>query len=122
MTPIVSPPVTFFTFTYTLHFQADDKDPDNQVLSLQGPRRIGLRSKEEYKDVKVLDKYTATISAMFKIIADKEDSDVFATSLASSVVELEKKLSAISMDEEDSYDPLVSPHERLYSECTMLTM
>lgn len=45
---------------------------------------------------------------MFKIIADKEDADVAVVSLASRVVELEKKLSKISMDEEDAYDPLVS--------------
>ena len=88
--------------------QADDKDPDNQVLSLQGPRRIGLRSKEEYKDEKVVEKYTSTIAAMFELIAENEDKHTSANALSQGVVELEKKLSAISMDEEDANDPLVS--------------
>ncbi|KAF8421477.1 peptidase family M13 [Tirmania nivea] len=90
---------------------ADDRDPDSQVLSLQGPRRIGLRSKEEYKDDKVVAKYTFTISAMFKIIAQKEGLDA-SEALSEGVVALEKKLSQISMDEEDANDPLhyYNPH------------
>lgn len=76
---------------------------------IQNPRRIGLRSKEEYKDEKIVAKYTSTIDAMFKIIAEKEGHSTAATtSLAEAVVELEKKLSAITMDEEDANDPLVS--------------
>lgn len=88
--------------------QADDKDPDSQVLSLQGPRRIGLRSKEEYRDAKVVKEYTSTIAAMFELIAENEEAHATAKTLSQSVVELEKKLSTISMDEEDANDPLVS--------------
>lgn len=78
------------------------------MLSLQGPRRIGLRSKEEYKDEKVVEKYTSTIAAMFALIAENEAEHAAAKDLSQGVVELEKKLSAISMDEEDANDPLVS--------------
>jgi len=45
---------------------------------------------------------------MFKIIAQKERLDISAGSLSEGVVALEKKLSMISMDEEDANDPLVS--------------
>ena len=51
--------------------------------------------------------YTSTISAMFKIIAQKEGLDVSVEALSEGVVALEKKLSKISMDEEDANDPLV---------------
>lgn len=45
---------------------------------------------------------------MFKIIAEKEGLDISVESLAQGVVDLEKKLSIISMDEENANDPLVS--------------
>jgi len=45
---------------------------------------------------------------MFKIIAQKEGLDFSAEALSEGIVTLEKKLSKISMDEEDANDPLVS--------------
>ena len=45
---------------------------------------------------------------MFKIIAQQEGLDVSAETLSEDVVALEKKLSKISMDEENANDPLVS--------------
>lgn len=100
---------------------ADDKDPDSQVLSLQGPRRIGLRSKEEYKDDKVVAKYTSTIGAMFKIIAQKEGQDISAEVLSEGIVALEKELSKVSMDEEDANDPLHYYNPRTLAEVKALS-
>lgn len=100
---------------------ADDKDPDTPVLSLQGPRRIGLRSKEEYKDDKVVEKYTSTISAMFKIIARKQGLDISAEALSEGIVALEKELSKISMDEEDANDPLHYYNPRTLAEVKALS-
>lgn len=45
---------------------------------------------------------------MFALIAENEAEHAAAKDLSQGVVELEKKLSAISMDEEDANDPLVS--------------
>lgn len=83
---------------------ADDKDPDSQVVVVSNPRRIGLRSKEEYQDKTVVRHYTDTITAMMKLLS--KDLSESSDSVASGIVELEKRLSAITPNEEEANDPL----------------
>ena len=73
---------------------------------MSNPRRIGLRSKEEYQDKTVVRQYTNTIAAMMKLLL-VESSGAYE-GVASGVVELEKRLSAITPNEEEANDPLVS--------------
>lgn len=98
---------------------ADDKDPDTQVLVVSNPRRIGLRSKEEYQDKDVVKQYTKTIAEMLKLLSDGRIESY--ESVASGVVELEKRLSTITPSEEEANDPLHYYNPRTIVELQAMT-
>lgn len=85
---------------------ADDRDPDQVVVSVAAPYRIGLPAKELYSDEKVVDKYKTVIHDIFAALYPQKP-DHFKNS-TSAVVEFEKQLAAASPDAEDRDDVTVS--------------
>jgi endothelin-converting enzyme len=51
--------------------QADDRDPDNQILMVAPPRRIGLPSKEYYENKDLLTKYQDMSAEVLKNFIEK---------------------------------------------------
>ncbi|PQE17031.1 peptidase family m13 protein [Rutstroemia sp. NJR-2017a BBW] len=81
----------------------DDKNPDAVVIQVSSPYRIGLPSKEYYKDEKVVASYINTIAQILpKFQAASENR--LAENVASDLVDFEKKLAAASPDAEDMED------------------
>lgn len=85
---------------------ADDRDPDQVVVSVAAPYRIGLPAKELYSDEKVVDKYKAVIHDIFAALYPEKLDHV--KNSTSAVVEFEKQLAAASPDAEDRDDVTVS--------------
>jgi endothelin-converting enzyme len=81
---------------------ADDRNPDSIVMSISSPRKIGLPSKQYYKDEKIVPVYTETIEKMFKNLKDALTEDIDRN--ATKVVEFERKLSDATMNPEDQND------------------
>lgn len=79
---------------------------ENVVISVFPPRRIGLPSKEYYKDSKVVKQYEDTLTQ----IADALHPDDKNREASHAVIEFEKKLAAASPDAEDADDVTVSIH------------
>jgi endothelin-converting enzyme len=85
----------------------DDKNPDAVVIQVSSPYRIGLPSKEYYKDEKVVASYINTIAQILpKFQAASENR--LAENVASDLVDFEKKLAAASPNAEDMEDVTVS--------------
>ncbi|KAK5044530.1 hypothetical protein LTR84_010741 [Exophiala bonariae] len=81
---------------------ADDRDPDQVVVSVSAPYRIGLPAKELYSDDKVVEKYKTVIHDVFAALyPEKLDHLKDSTS---ALVEFEIKLAAASPDAEDRDD------------------
>lgn len=85
---------------------ADDRDPDQVVVSVSAPYRIGLPAKELYSDDKVVEKYETVIHDVFAALYPEKLDHV--KSSTSALVEFEKKLAAASPDAEDRDDVTVS--------------
>ncbi|KAL8851976.1 MAG: hypothetical protein Q9221_003187 [Calogaya cf. arnoldii] len=100
--------VTFFV-------DADDKDPDSVVLSMNPLSRPGLPSKEYYQDQDLLNTYAETIGQVLEALLREaqpspqlalDTSMVFECSeeLVKAVIDLEKNLAFASPDEADAED------------------
>lgn len=85
---------------------ADDRDPDTVVISVAPPRSFGLPSKERYEDEKLVEKYRAVAVQVLAALYPEHDKETFAK-----VIDLEKKLAAISPSTEDREDVTVSQSE-----------
>lgn len=91
---------------------ADDRNPDTIVMSIGSPRKIGLPSKQYYKDEKIVPVYTETIDKMFKNMKDALTEKVDRN--ATKVVEFERKLSDATMNPEDQNDITVRDPAPIY--------
>lgn len=99
----------------TFNVNADDKDPDSVVLSMNALNRPGLPSKEYYQDQSLLRSYAETIGLVLEALLreaqpspqlDLDTSMIFECSeeLVKAVIELEKTLAVASPDEADAED------------------
>ncbi|KAI4257384.1 MAG: hypothetical protein L6R42_005701, partial [Xanthoria sp. 1 TBL-2021] len=99
----------------TFNVDADDKDPDSVVLSMNALNRPGLPSKEYYQDQDILKSYAETIGQVLEALLREarpspllglDTSMVFKCSeeLVKAVIELEKTLAFASPDEADAED------------------
>lgn len=99
----------------TFNVDADDKDPDSVVLSMNALNRPGLPSKEYYQDQDLLKSYAETIGQVLEALLREaqpspqlglETSMMFECSeeLVKAVVDLEKSLAFASPDEADAED------------------
>jgi len=86
---------------------ADEKNPDNVVVAVYPPWRIGLPSKERYKDDALVAKYQDVLVKVLSALYPDQDTGSFK-----GVVELEKKLAAASPPIEDLQDVTVCLHLR----------
>lgn len=84
---------------------ADDKDPDQVVVSVSAPYRIGLPAKELYDDKDILKRYGEVIHQVFSAIYPSSES---GSNNSHSLVEFERRLAAASPDAEDRDDVEVS--------------
>ncbi|TVY59100.1 Endothelin-converting enzyme, partial [Lachnellula suecica] len=84
---------------------ADDKDPDSVVLVASEPSRIGLPSKENYKDTGLVQLYQDMLNETITLIHPGNITAMGdSTNYAQEVVNFEKKLAAATPDEEDRND------------------
>jgi endothelin-converting enzyme len=81
---------------------ADEKNPDNVVVAVYPPWRIGLPSKERYKDDALVAKYQDVLVKVLSALYTDKDTGSFK-----GVVELEKKLASASPPIEDLQDVTV---------------
>ncbi|KAL8888068.1 MAG: hypothetical protein Q9215_004448 [Flavoplaca cf. flavocitrina] len=99
----------------TFSTDADDKDPDSVVLSLNALSRPGLPSKEYYQDQGLLKAYGETMGQVLEALLREahpspqlgvDASTIFECSeeLVKAVVDLEKNLAFASPDEADAED------------------
>lgn len=90
---------------------ADDKDPDEVVVQVSPPYRIGLPAKDYYTDSSVVEKYEDALSQVIdKLYSSHQGSESTlgkSKSKAHGVVEFEKKLAAASPDAEERDDVTV---------------
>ncbi|KAL9041579.1 MAG: hypothetical protein Q9180_001185, partial [Flavoplaca navasiana] len=99
----------------SFNIDADDKDPDSVVLSLNALSRPGLPSKEYYQDQGLLKAYGETMGQVLEALLREarpspqlgvDTSTIFECSeeLVKAVVNLEKNLAFASPDEADAED------------------
>jgi endothelin-converting enzyme len=107
--------------------QADDKNPDQQIIQVGAPGSIGLPSKEYYKDADIVNQYTNMIAAMLNIVCDcpsnagvlfttesqpghelHSRSEADTGALAKAIVDFESQLSEASPNPDDADDVTVS--------------
>jgi endothelin-converting enzyme len=81
---------------------ADEKNPDSVVVSVSPPWRIGLPSKERYKDHALVAKYEDVLVKVLSALYPDQDTGSFK-----GVVELEKKLADAAPPLEDLQDVTV---------------
>lgn len=90
---------------------ADDKDPDEVIVQVSPPYRIGLPAKDYYTDNSIVKKYEDALSQVIEKLRathqSTEDFLAYSKSNAHEVVKLEKKLAAASPDAEDRDDVTV---------------
>lgn len=93
--------------------QADDKDPDSVVLSLNAPGRPGLPSKEYYRNSNVVLAYSRMIGEVLEALLHEAEpwSSRFpadwkkrSQGLVKAIVDLESRLAAATPDAEDAED------------------
>lgn len=97
--------------------QADDKDPDTQVVFISPPRFLGLPSKEYYNDTALLADYQKMAAKVMDHFFQKPSSDntiaavnsnhlrsVTSGELAKNVVTFETQMAALIPPEEDMND------------------
>lgn len=95
--------------------EADEKDPDSVVLTLNALFQPGLPSKEYYKDKDLLQRYGETIGVVLEAllrearpssnhVADKTLLSECNEELIQALVHLESNLALASPDEEDAED------------------
>ncbi|KAF4982532.1 hypothetical protein F66182_17106, partial [Fusarium sp. NRRL 66182] len=85
----------------------DDRDPDNVVIFVTPPRRIGLPSREYYNDTKVVDDYRSLASKLFgnfNLHHGKSSELRSSLQLAKNVVLFEKKLADATPDTQTQED------------------
>ncbi|KAI1846488.1 hypothetical protein JX266_007385 [Neoarthrinium moseri] len=82
---------------------ADDKDPELVIIQAS-PGGISLPSPEYYDDKDTIHKYEETLSAVFGKLLPNKKAQAQADKLAKSVVELEKKIAAVTPPPEDQQD------------------
>ncbi|KAK6085991.1 endothelin-converting enzyme [Seiridium cupressi] len=82
---------------------ADDKNPEVVIIQLS-PGGLGLPSPEYYQDDETVQKYQAMLEAVFSKLLPSEVDRKRANATANSVVELEKKIAAITPAPEDQQD------------------
>jgi len=83
---------------------ADDTDPDTVVVSVSPPWRIGLPSKERYKDEKLVKKYQDVIVSVLSALSPEANKESM-----NKLVEFEKRLAAASPSTEEREDVTVGP-------------
>lgn len=90
----------------SLDIQADDKDPDVNVIYANAPYNFGLPAKEYYKDEEVLEKYSKMIQEVAEAFKEELGSDsVFLNQFsAKALVDFEIKLAKASPSEEERED------------------
>lgn len=93
--------------------QADDKDPDSVVLSLNAPDRPGLPSKEYYENADIIRTYSSMIGEVLEALLQEAQSRSFKSpadykkrspGLVKAIVDLESRLAAATPDAEDAQD------------------
>lgn len=93
--------------------QADDKDPDSVVLSLNAPRRPGLPSKEYYKNPEIVLRYSRMIGEVLEALLHEARPQSLGSPaeyrksnqhLVKAIVDLESQLADATPDEEDAQD------------------
>ena len=96
--------------------QADDRDPDSVILSVNPLRRPGLPSKEYYNDIETIRKYSKTIALVLEALLLESKLDVThynamggrlavnSESLVHDLVTFETKLAAATPPQEDAED------------------
>ncbi|KAI0395968.1 peptidase family M13 [Xylariaceae sp. FL0594] len=92
--------VTTFEALYT---GADDKNPDVVIIQAS-PAGYNLPSPEYYQDEKVVEEYQTAMADVFSSLLPTESSRKSASKLAQAVVDLEKKIAAITPPPEDQQD------------------
>ncbi|KAL8914810.1 MAG: hypothetical protein Q9171_000646 [Xanthocarpia ochracea] len=91
----------------TFSVDADEKNPDSVVLSMNALNRPGLPSKEYYEDKDLLKAYAETIGQVLEaLLREARPTMIFECSeeLVKVVIELEKNLAVASPDEADAED------------------
>lgn len=106
--------------------QADDKDPETQIVFASPPWTIGLPSKEYYEDNKTLKSYEEVIEIVLPHFMNDSDKQSARTDgdgttrlmvdLAASVVEFEQRLARASPPQEDLNDITKSYNKMKLSE------
>ena len=100
---------------------ADDKDPDAVIVQISPPYRIGLPAKDFYKDETIVGKYEKALAQVIdKVLPDRKNESARLSEgynsiaawgqskeYAHGVIELEKRLAAISPNAEDRDDVTV---------------
>ncbi|TGJ87311.1 hypothetical protein E0Z10_g1420 [Xylaria hypoxylon] len=92
--------VTSFESLYT---GADDKNPDVVIIQAM-PAGYNLPSPEYYGDDDTVKQYQAMLEQLFSSLLPTAAARKYATKLAQSVVELEKKIAALTPSPEDRQD------------------
>ncbi|KAI1388799.1 endothelin-converting enzyme 1 [Hypoxylon trugodes] len=82
---------------------ADDKNPDVVIIQAS-PAGLSLPSPEYYQDNNTVSSYQATLGELFATFLPSNSSKSAAKELAQSVVDLEKKIAAITPPPEDQSD------------------
>jgi endothelin-converting enzyme len=112
--------------------QADDKHPDDEVIFVGPPGRVGLPSKEYYRNKKLLAEYQEMLSKVLPHFFDAHSNETFTFALGrqgarlstadiiSGVASFEMKLAEARPDEEDLEDPLKAYNPRSISELQQL--
>lgn len=96
---------------------ADDKDPDNIVVSVNAPRQPGLPSKQSYKDPQLLIEYGKVIGQVLESLLDQARGPNGTTKLAAQdrvvaqsarlvgeIIAFESQLAKLTPDTEDAED------------------
>ncbi|KAI0200603.1 peptidase family M13 [Astrocystis sublimbata] len=86
-----------------LYTGADDKNPD-VVIVQASPAGLSLPSPEYYQDNQTVKQYQEMLGQVFSSLLPTTSSRKSATKLANSVIELEKKIAALTPPPEDSQD------------------
>lgn len=109
--------------------QADDKDPDSVILSLNAPRRPGLPSKEYYKNPEIVLRYSRIIGEVLEALLREARPQSLGSlaeyrkrnqHLVKAVVDLESQLADATPDAEDAQDITKSYNPRSLAEVEFL--
>jgi len=82
---------------------ADDTDPDTVVVGVSPPWRIGLPSKERYRDARLVRQYQDVIASVLSALSPEASKES-----AAKLIDFEERLAAASPSTEEREDVTVS--------------